>query len=203
VKFTFSKELIDIDTTNKPHKQLRLYKVFDDKNQLIGQYHHYPKRQIINFEEKEISIEVISGFLKKRKHFLIDKKDKKQVGEFEITGGFGINYFWKDVPSSPAGTIKYGNKLLNFRRIPTGINYSFLKPETREYFKFRLYATKGNEFYEYSLKIDFQARGKPYPVKYKPFSGTIESNSCDIFAILAGLYLMEMEFDFEDRKDNG
>ncbi len=203
MNFKFSKELIDKDSTNRPSKQLRLYKIWDDKNQLLGQFLYYPKEQVINFNNREISIEVVSKFLKKTKHFLVDKKDNKQVGEYEVFGGFGVNHFWQDVPSSPTGTIKLGDTLFNFRTIPADIKYSFLKQETWGYFKFRLYATKGLEFYEYSLKMDIPVWSKPHYTKYGPFVGTIASNFDNVFAILAGLYLMEVEFDFEDTKDDG
>lgn len=197
----FSKELIDTDPTNRPSNQLRLYKISDDKDRLLGQFFYYPKEQIINFNDREISIEVVSKFLKKTKYFLVDKNDNRQVGEYEILGGFGINPFWKDVPSSPIGTIKLDNALFNFRRIPADIKYSFFRQETWGYFKFRLYAVKGQEFYEYSLKMDIPALSKPNYTKYRPFVGTIASNSDNIFAILAGLYLIEMEFDYEDKVD--
>jgi hypothetical protein len=203
VNFKFSKELIDKDSTNRPSKQLRLYKILDDKNQLLGQFLYYPKEQVISFNDREISIEVVSKFLKKTKYFLVDKKDNKQVGEYEIFGGFGVSHFWQDVPSSPTGTIKLGDTIFNFRRIPTDIRYSFLKQDTWGYFKFRLYTIKGKEFYEYSLKMDIPVLSKSHYTKYRPFVGTIESNSDNVFAILAGLYLMEVEFDFEDTKDDG
>ena len=203
MNFKFSKELIDSDSTKRPSKQLRLYKISDDKDQLLGQFFYYPKEQIINFDDREISIEVVSKFLKKTKYFLVDKKDSKQVGEYEIFGGFGVNHFWRDVPSSPTGTIKLDDTVFNFRRIPSDIKYSFLKRETWGYFKFRLYAIKGHEFYEYSLKMDIPVSSKPHFTKYRPFVGTIESSSDNVFAILAGLYLMEVEFDFEDTKDDG
>ena len=203
MNFKFSKELIDSNPTNRPNKQLRLYKLLDGKDQLIGQFFYYPREQIITFEDREISIEVVSTFLKKNKYFLVDKKDNEQVGEFEILGGFGINHFWQDVPSSPTGTVKLGDTLFNFRRIPADIKYSFLKQQTWGYFKFRLYAIKGKEFYEYSLKMDIPVLSKSHYTKYRPFVGIIVSNSDNIFAILAGLYLMEVEFDFEDTKDDG
>jgi hypothetical protein len=203
VNFKFSKELIDTGSTNRPSEQLRLYKIVDDKDQLLGQFFYYPKEQIINFHNREISIEVVSKFLKKTKYFLVDRKDNNHVGEYEIFGGFGVNRFWQDVPSSPTGTIKLGDTLFNFRRIPADTKYSFLKQETWGYFKFRLYAIKGQEFYEYSLKMDIPVWSKPHYTNYRPFTGTIVSNSDNIFAILAGLYLMEVEFNFEDTKDDG
>ena len=203
MNFKFSKELIDKDSTNRPSKQLRLYKLLDERNQLLGQFFYNPKEQIINYDDREISIEVVSKFLKKTKYFLVDRKDNKQVGEYEIFGGYGVNHFWQDVPSSPTGTIKLGDTVFNFRRIPADIKYSFLKQETWGYFKFRLYAIKGKEFYEYSLKMDIPVLSKPHFTKYRPFFGTIVSNSDNVFAMLAGLYLMEVEFDFEDTKDDG
>ena len=203
MNFKFSKELIDTDTTNRPNKQVRLYKILDGKDQLLGQFFYYPKEQVIYFSDREISIEVVSKFFKKTKFFLVDKKDNNQVGEYEIFGGFGVNHFWQDVPSSPTGTIKLGDALFNFRRIPSDIKFSFLKQETWGHFKFRLYAIKGQEFYEYNLKMDIPVWSKPHYTKYRPFVGTIESNSDNIFTILAGLYLMEVEFDFEDTKDDG
>jgi hypothetical protein len=203
VNFKFSKELIGNDTTNRPNKQLRLYKILDDKDQVIGQFFNYPKEQIINFGDREISVEIVSKFLKKTKYFLVDKKDAKQLGEYEILGGFGVNHFWQDVPSSPTGIITLGETVFNFRRIPADIKYSFFKQETWGYFKFRLYTIKGKEFYEYSLKMDIPVWSKSHYTKYRPFVGTIESNSDNVFAILAGLFLMEVEFDFEDTKDDG
>lgn len=203
MNFKFSKELIDKDSTNRPSKQLKLYKLLDETNQLLGQFFYNPKEQIINFDDREISIEVVSKFLKKTKYFLVDRKDNKQVGEYEVFGGYGVNHFWQDVPSSPTGTIKLGDTVFNFRRIPTDIKYSLLKQDTWGYFKFRLYTIKGEEFYEYSLKMDIPVWSKSHYTKYRPFVGTIESNSDNVFAILAGLYLMEVEFDFEDTKDDG
>jgi hypothetical protein len=87
--------------------------------------------------------------------------------------------------------------------MPSDIKHSFFKQETWGYFKFRLYANKGQEFYEYSLKMDIPVFCKSHFTNYRPFEGTIKSNSDNVFAILAGLYLMEMEFDFEDTKDDG
>lgn len=203
MNFKFSKELIDNNPSSSHITQLRLYKILDEKDQLLGQFFYYPKEQIINFDDKEISIEVSSQFLKKTKHFLVDKKENKQVGEYEIYGGFGVNHFWQDVPSSPTGTIKLADTVFNFRRIPPDIKYSFLNQETWGYFKFRLYAIYGQEFYEYSLKMDIPVWSKPHSIKYRPFIGTIESNSDNVFAILAGLLFMEVEFDFEDKKDDG
>ena len=203
MNFKFSKELIDNGSANTPSKQLRFYKIMDDKNQVIGQFFYYPKEQKINFGDREISIEVVSKFLKKTIRFLIDKKDNKQVGEYEIFGGHGVNYFWEDVPSLPTGKIKLGDQVFNFRRISTGIESSFFKQDTWGYFKFRLYTIKGNEFYEYSLKLDIPVWSKPHNTKYRPFVGTIDSNCDNVFAILAGLYLMEVEFEFEDTENSG
>ena len=136
MNFKFSKELIDKDSTNRPSKQLRLYKLLDERNQLLGQFFYNPKEQIINYDDREISIEVVSKFLKKTKYFLVDRKDNKQVGEYEIFGGYGVNHFWQDVPSSPTGTIKLGDTVFNFRRIISagiiiiyrGIAASCIKP---------------------------------------------------------------------------
>ncbi|MGN6437613.1 MAG: hypothetical protein ACTHMM_13820 [Agriterribacter sp.] len=203
MNFKFSKELIVNNTENGPNEQLRLYKIMDNKDQLMGQFFYYPKEQIINFNDRKISIEVVSKFLKKTKYFLVDNKDNKKVGEYEVLGGFGINYFWQDVPSSPTGTIQLIDTLFNFRRIPTDIKYSFSKKETWGYFKFRLYAIKGEEFYDYSLKIDIPVWSKPHFTKYRSFVGTIVSNADNVFAMLAGLYLMEIEFDYEDKEIDG
>lgn len=203
MKFTFCKELIDKNSTNRPGKKLRLYTLLDDQNQLIGQFFYYPKEQIIIVNDQEISIEVAPKFFKKTKYLLVDKKDSKQVGEYNILGGYGINHFWQDIPSSPTGTLTLGDTVFNFRRIPPAIRYSFLKQDTWGYFKFHLYAIKGTEFYEYSLKMDIPVWSKSHYTKYRPFVGTIESNSDNVLAILAGLYLMEMEFDFEDTKNDG
>ncbi|MBK7885635.1 MAG: hypothetical protein IPJ81_18995 [Chitinophagaceae bacterium] len=147
MNFKFSKELIGLP--NKPTNQLRLYKLLDDNNQVVGQFFYYPKEKLICFGDRELSIEVITKFMKKTKYFLVDKNNNKQIGEYEIFGGSGTNTFWQDVPSLPTGTIKIDGILFNFRRIPTGIKYSFLKQDTWGYFKFRLYAIKGQEFYEY------------------------------------------------------
>lgn len=203
VNFKFSKELVDTDSANRPGKQLRLYKVLDDKDQVLGQFLYYPKEQIISLADRKISIEVVAKPLKKTKYFLVDKKDNEQIGEYEICGGFGVNHFWQDVPSSPTGTIRLGDTLFNFRRIPADIRHLLVKQETWGYFKFRLYAIKGQAFYEYSLKMDMPAWSKPRYTNYRPFSGTIVANSDNILAILAGLYLMEVEFDYEDSKDDG
>lgn len=199
----FSKELVSNDSTKRPDNQLRLYKILDDKDQLIGQFFYYPKEQIIKFSDREISIEVFTKFLKKTKSFLIDKKDNRQVGEYEIFGGSGVNHFWQDAPSSPTGIITIGDTTFNFRRIPPNIKYSFLNQDTWSYFKFRLYSIKGTEFYQYSLKMDIPVLRNANYIKYTPFVGIIESNANNIFAILAGLFLMEVEFDYEDTKYNG
>lgn len=203
VTYKFSKELVEINATSRQSKQLRLYKIFDDKDRLAGEFFIYPKQYLIRFNDREITIEVISKFLKKTKHFLVDKKDHEKVGEYEVFGGNGVNHFWQDVPSSPTGTIKLGDSLFHFRRIPPDVRRAFLKPDTWGYFKFRLYAVKGEEFYEYSLKIDIPAWSNRYFFKFEPFVGTIESNADNVFAILAGLYLMELEFEFEDNKTDG
>jgi hypothetical protein len=203
VNFKFSKELIVIDAANRPSEQLRLYKVADENDQLLGQLFYYQDQQIIAFDDRKISIEVMRKFLKKSTYFLVDKRDNTQVGEYKVLGGFGVNYFWQDVPSSPTGTISMGDKSFVFRRIPPDISHSIFKRETWGYFKFRLYANKGQEFYEYSLKMDIPLWSKPYYTRYQPFVGTIESNADNVFAILAGLYLMEMEFKFEDTRHDG
>ena len=203
MNFIFSKELIDNDPTTKRGKRSSQYKILDAKNNLLGQFFHSSEEPLIYVGDKEISIDTVSKFLKKTKHFLVDNKDRKQIGEYEILGGHGIDHFWKDIPSSPTGTIKLNDTLFNFRRVAPDVRYSFLKQETWGYFKFRLYAIERKEFYEYCLKMDVPIYDKPNQTKWRPFLGTIESNSDNILAILAGLYLMEIEFAFEDSKNNG
>lgn len=198
MNFRFTKELIGNSSTNRPDKQLKLYKIFDDREVLRGQFFYYPEKQIISFENREILIEVGSKFFKKTKYLLTDKKDGKQVGEYEISGGIGISLFWQDVPTLPTGKVILNNMVFNFRRIAPDVSYSSLKQEYWNYFKFRLYAVKGDEFYDYSLKLDTSIVSKSNLVKHRPFIGAIESNSDNVFAILAGLYLMEIEFDNED-----
>lgn len=192
--------MIDEGSSIKLDKQLKVYKLFDANNQAIGWFFHYPNKQIIRIGDRDIYIETISSF-RKKKCFLVDKIEKKQIGEYGIFGG-GTNYFWQDVPSSPNAIIKIDEVQFNFRRVLPDVSYSLLKKEYFNYFKFRLYAVKGNEFYEYSLKMDYPIRKKPYYSRYQPFVGTIESNSDNIFPILCGFYLIEKEFDYEDKDDS-
>ncbi len=201
MNYKFSKELIDEYPGDKPYRQLRLYKILDNKKQIVGQFYYYADEQYFLFGDKQISIEVISKLFKKTRYNLVNQSKQIQIGNYEIFGGFGIARFWEDVPSTPTGTINVDNKKYNFRRIPADIEYSFFKKATWGYFKFRLYATKGNEFYEYSLKMDIPSFSKVHYTNYRPFTGEIESNSDNILVMLAGFYLMEIEFEFEDNKN--
>ena len=202
MKFKLTKELIDEYPDDKPYRQLRLYKVFRDEGQIVGQFFYYTDEQYFIFDDTQISIEVILKLFKKTKYNLLDKKKQIQIGDYEIFGGFGINRFWQDVPSTPTGLINIGYKKYNFRRIPAEVENSFFKKATWGYCKFRLYETKGNEFYEYSLKMDIPVLSKAHFTKYRPFVGEIESNSENLLIILAGLYLMDIEFEFEDTKND-
>lgn len=86
--------------------------------------------------------------------------------------------------------------------IPPEIRYTAFKQDTWGYFRFRLYAVKGNEFAEYSLKMDIPV-WRTESFANIPFTGTIETNSQIMMAMLAALYLMEKEFEIEDNKSYG
>lgn len=201
--FTFSKELVDHGLSGKPHLQLRLYKVFDEAGAVAGSFHYYPKEQFFKIGEREILISVISKLFRKSKFLMLDRTSQEQVGEYEVFGGYGINHFYQDVPSAPTGIIKIAGKNFNFRRVPAEAGYSVFKKATWGYFKFRLYSIIGNEFYEYSLKMDIPALSKAHFTNYRPFTGNIESTSDNLFVLLAGFYLMEIEFEYEDSKNYG
>jgi hypothetical protein len=203
LNFKFSKELVDYDFSGNPRLQLRLYKVYNEADNIVGSFHYYPKEQFFKFGEREISISVISKLFKKSKYLMLDKGNQEQAGEYEVFGGYGINRFYQDVPSSPTGIVKIADKHFNFRRIPAEVEYSVLKKATWGYFKFKIYSVKGNEFYEYSLKMDIPVWGKAHFTNYRPFIGNIESNSDNLFVLLAGFYLMEIEFDYEDSQNDG
>ena len=203
MNYKFSKELIDEYPDDKPYRQLRLYKIYDNKEQILGQLFYYRDEQYFVFGDTKISIEIVSKLFKNTKYYLVDDNKKIQIGEYDIFGGCGINRFWQDVPSTPTATINLGDKKFYFRRIPAEVEYSFFKQETWGYYKFRLYATKGNEFFEYSLKMDIPILSKANYTKYRAFVGQLESNSDNLLAILAGPYLMDIEFEFEDTKNDG
>lgn len=200
MNFKFSKEIIKADQTKPGRGQLRLYKVFDEDDQLLGQFFMYPTEQILHFKDKKFSVDVVSR-PKKKSIFLMDTNNNEPIGEYEVFGGTGVNYFWQDVPSSPTGTIRFGDREFKFRRIPAEVRYLIFSRETWGYFKFRLYATKGQEYYEYSLQMDIPVWN--HTNRFTPFTGTIESNADNPLAALAGLYLMEVEFRFEDSKTSG
>ena len=202
MKYKFSKEVIDEYADDKPYEQLRLYKLLNENDQIIGQFFYYSNRQYFVFGKTKILVEVISKIFKKTVYNLIDYNTNQKVGEYEIFGGRGIDRFWQDVPSIPTATIHIEDKKFNFRRISADINFSTFKKETWGYFKFKLYATKGNEFYDYTLKMDIPVFSKANYHKYRPFVGQIESNSNNILIILAGMYLMDIEFEYEDNKND-
>jgi hypothetical protein len=199
MNYKFSKEQADEYPDDKPYRELMLYKVIDDNDQIVGQFYFYRDEQYFVFDNTQISIEVISKLFKKTKYNLLN--NNKPIGNYEIFGGGGIDRFYQDVPSNPTATINIGDQKYNFRRIPAAVEYSFFKQETWGYFKFRLYAVKGNEFYDYSLKMDIPFLSKANYTKYRPFVGQIESNSDNMLVMLAGIYLMDIEFEYEDTKN--
>ena len=202
MKYKISKELIDEYSDDKPYEELRLYKLIDENEKVVGQFFYYTDRQYFIFGKTNISIEVISNLFKKTIYNLVDCNTKNKIGEYEIFGGRGIDRFWQDAPSKPTASIYVDDKKLNFRRITADVDYSFFRKETWGYFKFKLYATKGNEFYYYTLKMDVPIISKSNYTKFRSFSGQVETNSNNILIILAGLYLMDVEFDYEDNKND-
>lgn len=199
MNYTFSKDLIDIGSRINS-KKLRLYKIMSTEGMLCGQLLNYPTKQLIQLSSREIQIKTISKLFTNPKCILLDLNDNKEIGQLEIMGGFGVNFFWQDAPSDPIGRIKVGESVFNFRRIPPAISYSFFKQETWGHFKFRLYTIKGNDFYEYSFKLDMPVLDMGPALIYKTFTGSIETNGDNLLAILTAFYLIEAEFSNEDTR---
>jgi hypothetical protein len=200
MQLRFTKDLInDIITTNvKISDQLRLYKIFDEQDAILGQFYFYHKEQYITFQEKEIAVETTSKILKKSQHLLVDKSDGKQIGQCELykTGLSTSEYFLFN-----QFLLKIGDKTYILERQKPEAKRNFFKIETWGHFKFRLYSKASQEYAEYSLKMDIPAWNRP-SYKYINFTGTIETNMTDIFPILSAFYLFEIEFDNEDAKYN-
>jgi len=184
-----------------PRKQLRLYKVYNDRGMMFGNFFYYPDEQAFNFNDTEIFIKINSKLFKAPQYLLIDRKDRKQIGHFQINQ-FRTHTFWKYNPS-PIGRIHLGDEVYNFKRVSPDIQPSPFKQETWGHFKFSLCSSKSNENIEYSLKMDIPVLSKANFTKYRPFEGFIESNTDNMFAILSGIYLIELAFQDEDNKDDG
>jgi hypothetical protein len=173
---------------------LNIYRVIDNDHIILGEYCSDPDRQYIKCDNKEIEIQTISGFFKKTKYLLIDLQNgNQQIGNFNLLG-IGIDYYWKDVPSSPNGTLVLNNVVYNFRRIAPAIRESFLKKDTHGYFRFRLYSVTGTDYAEYDLKMEMSIWKKPGAAINKPFEGTVETNMKNFPVVLAACFLMEYEF---------
>ncbi|MBO9561486.1 MAG: hypothetical protein J7621_01885 [Niastella sp.] len=199
MQLRFTKDLInDIITTDvKISDQLRLYKIFDEHDAVLGQFFFHHTEQYLIFANKEIVVETTSRILKKSQHLLIDKSDGKQIGQYELykTGLATSEYFIFN-----QFLIKIGDKTYILERQKPEAKRNFFKMETWGHFKFRLYPKTGGEYAEYSLKMDIPSLSKINYTKYRHFTGTIEANMTDVFPILSAFYLFEIEFDNEDAK---
>jgi hypothetical protein len=197
----FSKEVTNNNNTTavKRSDHLRLYKVFDEDKTVVGQFFFYHREQFLTFSNKKIAVEVISAFFKKSKHLLVDKSDSKQIGQYEVYSN--ALFPWDFTLNN--SLIKIGDKAYNFLRLNPDIKPNVFKQETWGHFKFGIYPKVGQEFAEFSLKMDIPVWSKPNYTKYRPFTGQIETNFTDIFPILSAFYLFEIEFDKEDNKDSG
>jgi hypothetical protein len=170
----------------------------DEEGQAAGRFFYYNKEQYFVFGETKISIEVISRLFRKDEIYLLESATNNRKGSCEIFGRGGIDVLWEDIPSTPAGVIHFNDKKYNFRRIVPAVQYSYSDKETWDYFRYRLYAVKGNEFYDYSLKMSVPVWSNHGHISKSPFIGQIESNSDNILLILAGIYLMEVLFERQD-----
>lgn len=184
-QYAFTKELID-------GYWLRQYNFFDATGELAGQFNYDGERQYLQYDDTEIEVEVISKLFKKTRYLLVDSRSKTTVGEYQLLGT-GISLFWQDVPSSPNGTITLNDAVYNFRSLSTGIMPSLLQPESWGHYKFRLYAVRGDQFAEYTLKVALPFL-KNMGIENYPFTGTVETNFASMKPVLAACYLIEWEF---------
>jgi hypothetical protein len=198
MQLRFTKDLVnDIMTTDvKITDQLRLYKIFDEQDVILGQFFFYHTEQYLTFANKEIAVETTSRILKKSQHILVDKSDGQQIGQYELykTGLSTSEYFIFN-----QFLLKIDDKTYILERQKPDAKRNFFKIETWGHFKFRLYSKASQEYAEYSLKMDIPAWNRPSH-KYINFTGTIETNMTDIFPILSAFYLFEIKFDNEDAK---
>lgn len=173
---------------------LNVYRVIDNDHTILGEYYSDRDRQYVKCNDNEIEIQTISKLFKKTKYLLIDAQNgNKQIGSFNLLG-IGIGYYWKDVPSSPNGTLMLNNVVYNFRRIAPAVRESFFKKDTYGYFRFRLYSVTGIDYAEYDLKMEMSIWKRPGAANNKPFEGTVETNMKNFPAVLAACFLMEYEF---------
>lgn len=197
MQFKFVKESFeDLSTGRRRHASV--YTVYTIAGTLAGQFSLYHKEKTIRFEGTEISLEINKPFFRNPTFLLIDRKSGESIGGYRIFSNGNSSFHLMGSAYLPTGMLTLNNTQYNFRRIVPDVKYSFFKRDTWGYFKFRLEAIYGQEFYEYDMKVDVQSRNKPYHLRRGSFSGMISSNQENFAALFAGFYLMEVEFAYED-----
>ena len=204
VDLIFYKTLVgsDIGYESKPSRQLRLYRIVDETDQVIAQFFYDEDKQFLRVNDARVKVEAVEKLFRRSAYLIVDETSQKHIGEIKIKGQ-GISHFWKDVPSDPNAIINLNGVEYYFRRIAPDVSYNVLKKDSWGHFKFILYSAKGKDVAYYSLKIDLPIISKPNYTKYRPFKGTVETNFKNLQAIALAFYLFEIEFEAEDQKYDG
>ena len=126
--FKFSKELID--------EKLRLYTIFDDKEQIAGQFYYHKRDPYFAFGDTKISIGVVSKLFGKTQYHLVDNNTYARIGGYEFFGAKGIvDRFFQALPTHATGAVNLQDKKYHFRRIPAEVEHKIFKKNTWGYFR--------------------------------------------------------------------
>jgi len=184
--FTFSKEIVEkyLLKGNGYFNNARLYKVFDDKNQ-IGEFLQLKDICFFNFADFSIRIQKESNNLIKSKYILLDEQSQTKIGEYSISGWVG----------------QYGKLILDkdvyyCEKLKPEIRYSLFNKKTWGHYKIQI--SNGTNIVIYQFKVNEPFISFPNNIKYRPFTGEVELYNGSILLLFAGLFLLEAVFDKED-----
>jgi hypothetical protein len=194
LKFIKTLHQIETDSLLHPIRQLRLYRLTDEQNELIVEFHNDNRERFVKTANEQSNIVVKKRIFRKPEVFLFDKSNK-QIGEIKINYQ-GLRKSRKDVLSDPNAAISLHGSVYHFKQVKPDVDYHFFKKSTWGHYKFILYSN--DESATFSLKMNIPVIGQPGFTKYRPFVGVIETSFQDPLLMGLAFYLFELEFETDD-----